>query len=55
MKNINNINNDLEKMKSSKMNDIYYLVSKENQYKLKIDNNVNNNNNNNNNIRNKDF
>ena len=46
MKNINNINNDLEKM-----NDIYYLVSKENQYKLKIDNNVNNNNN----IRNKDF
>lgn len=49
-----NTNNHLEKIKSSKMNDIYYLASKENQYKLKIENNTNNRNNTNN-IRNKDF
>tara|TARA_Y100000816_G_C25975437_1_gene509192 strand:+ start:306 stop:842 length:537 start_codon:yes stop_codon:yes gene_type:complete len=44
------INNHLDKIKSSKMNDIYYLASKENQYKLKLENT-----NNNNNIRNKEF
>lgn len=46
-----NTNNHLEKIKSSKINDIYYLASKENQYKLKIENNVINSNN----IRNKEF
>lgn len=45
------INNHLDKIKSSKINDIYYLASKENQYKLKIENTVNNSNN----IRNKEF
>lgn len=46
-----NTNNHLEKIKSSKINDIYYLASKENQYKLKIENNQINTNN----IRNKEF
>lgn len=46
-----NTNNHLEKIKSSKINDIYYLASKENQYKLKIENNIINSNN----IRNKEF
>lgn len=46
-----NTNNHLEKIKSSKINDIYYLASKENQYKLKIENNQINSNN----IRNKEF
>ena len=45
------INNHLEKIKLSKINDIYYLASKENQYKLKIENVINNTNN----IRNKEF
>lgn len=44
-------NNNLEKIKSSKMNDIYYLASKENQCKLKIENNEINTNN----IRNREF